>query len=183
MTDTLNDISSLEVFGRREDGRFVVVNSQPWMADGLTQVQRACFPDLAEAELMGPEHYRMHVKVFPEGQFAVWDTEQGRVAASSTDLRMNVDFAHFAHPYMDEVGNNTLSTHLPHGEWLYGADIGVHPAYRAQGLSTLLYTARRNLSSTRLVRADNLVTLFRTLGGDVGERPAGDAAGAGGSSH
>ncbi|ULH14077.1 nitrilase (plasmid) [Deinococcus sp. KNUC1210] len=141
----MSDVSDLTPHASSQNGRFVVVNSQAWMADGLTEVQRACFPDLSEAELMGPEHFRQHLQVFPEGQFAVWDHEQRRVAASSTDLRIDVDFAHYAHPYMEEVGNNTLSTHLPGGAWLYGADIGVHPDYRAQGLSTLLYGARQQL--------------------------------------
>ena len=141
----LGGIQELEAVSSGQDGRFVVVQSQPWMAEGLTAVQRACFPDLAEAELMGPEHYRQHQHVFPEGQFAVWDSGREQVAACSTDLRINVDFAHYSHPYMQEVGDNTLSTHQPKGEWLYGADIGVHPDYRGQGLSTLLYSARQAL--------------------------------------
>ena len=59
---------------------------------------------------------------------------------------------------------------------------GITPYLNALDAQRTLYTARRNLTSTRLVRADNLVTLFRTLGGDVGTQAAGDAAGAGGSS-
>ncbi|WP_425144749.1 GNAT family N-acetyltransferase [Deinococcus sp.] len=141
----MNEVSALPIHASAQNGRFVVVNSQPWMADGLTRVQRACFPDLSEAELMGPGHFQQHLQVFPEGQFAVWDNDQQCVAASSTDLCLNIDLAHYAHPYMQEVGDNTLSTHVPGGEWLYGADIGVHPEYRSQGLSTLLYGARQHL--------------------------------------
>ena len=139
------DIGGLAIHGSAQDGRFVVVNSQPWMADGLARVQRACFPDLSPGELMEPGHFLQHLGVFPEGQHAVWDHECKCVAASSSDLRLNIDFARYAHPYLQEVGDNTLSTHLPDGEWLYGADIGVHPEYRAQGLSTLLYAARQGL--------------------------------------
>lgn len=141
----LGGIQELEAVSSGQDGRFVVMQSQPWMAEGLTAVQRAYFPDLAEAELMGPGHYRQHLHVFPEGQFAVRDSVKEEVAACSTDLQMNVDFAHYPHPYMQEVGHNTLSTHQPKGEWLYGADIGVHPDYQSQGLSTLLYSARQAL--------------------------------------
>src|SRR5262249_19108078 len=31
------------------------------------------------------------------------------------------------------------------GEWLYGADMSVHPDYRGRGISRLLYDARKNL--------------------------------------
>ncbi|GEM48242.1 GNAT family N-acetyltransferase [Deinococcus cellulosilyticus] len=125
--------------------RFRVVQSTPDMAHRLAEIQRACFPDLAEGELMRAEHYLSHQKVFPEGQHAVLDEETGQVAASSSDLRMNVDFEHFEHRYMDAVDNNYLTNHNPAGEWLYGADIAVHPEYRGHGLSTLLYNARHDL--------------------------------------
>ncbi|PYR34806.1 MAG: GNAT family N-acetyltransferase, partial [Acidobacteria bacterium] len=38
-----------------------------------------------------------------------------------------------------------LTSHEPNGEWLYGADVGVHPAYRGRGLATALYAARQEL--------------------------------------
>lgn len=58
---------------------------------------------------------------------------------------------------------------------------GITPYLNALDAQRTLYTARRNLTSTRLVRADNLVTLFRTLGGDTEQ--AGATAGAGASGH
>lgn len=125
--------------------RFVVVPSSPEMGVRLAEIQRACFPDLSEEELMRPEHYLSHQKVFPEGQHAVLDTETNTVVASSSDLRLNVDFDHIQHRYMDAVDNNYLTNHDPAGEWLYGADIAVHPDYRGHGLSTLLYDARHSL--------------------------------------
>jgi len=124
--------------------RFKVVNSTLELAEGLAAVQRACFPTLAEAERITAAHYRAHVEVFPEGQFAVLN-ESGEVVACSTDLRKNVDLAHFEHRYLDAVGGNWLTTHDPEGEWLYGADIGVLPAYRGLGISKLLYAARQGL--------------------------------------
>lgn len=145
MTTQAPDVAALPRLGESASGRYWVLPSQPWMAEGLAAVQRACFPDLSAAELMNAAHFRQHMAVFPEGQHAVWDSLEGRVIASSTDLRLNIDFAHYAHPYMQEVGDNTLSTHDPAGEWLYGADIGVHPDGRGQGLSTLLYDARQQL--------------------------------------
>lgn len=115
------------------------------MADALAAVQEACFPTLAPEERMRAEHYRAHVAVFPEGQLAVVEAATGRVLACSTDFRTRVDFAHYQHRYMDAVAGNWLSKHDPDGDWLYGADIGVHPHHRGAGLSTLLYAARHDL--------------------------------------
>ena len=43
---------------------------------------------------------------------------------------------------------------------------GIDPFLNSLEAQRTLYAARRTLASTRLVRADNLVTLYRTLGGD-----------------
>ena len=43
---------------------------------------------------------------------------------------------------------------------------GIDPYLDTLEAQRTLYTARRSLAATRLVRADNLVTLYRTLGGD-----------------
>ena len=55
--------------GVRSD--YEVVRSDASMADALAAVQDACFPTLSPAERIRAEHYRAHVKVFPEGQHAV----------------------------------------------------------------------------------------------------------------
>jgi len=133
------------VLAARNDGRYVVVQAQAADAPALEAVQRACFPDLSESELATERHFLSHQAHFPEGQLAVLDTQSGRLVASSSDFRMRVDFAHYAHSYLEETGDNLFTTHDPHGDWLYGADIGVHPDARGQGLATLLYGARHDL--------------------------------------
>jgi GNAT superfamily N-acetyltransferase len=125
--------------------RYDVVRSEASMAEALASVQAACFPTLNPDLLMRAEHYRSHVQVFPEGQHAVIERATGRVAACSTDFRTKVDFSHYQHRYIDAVADNWLTNHDPEGDWLYGADIGVHPDFRGQGLSTLLYDARHRL--------------------------------------
>jgi GNAT superfamily N-acetyltransferase len=127
------------------DGQFVVVEQQPAMAEALADIQAAAFPDLATHELMQAEHFLAQQQVFTAGQLAVIDQHTGIVVASSSDLRLDIDFAHYQHRYLDAVGNNTFSTHVPTGTWLYGADIGVLPSYRGRGLATLLYNARQQL--------------------------------------
>jgi len=124
---------------------FTIVNSQLSMAEELEAVQRAAFPTLAEDEIITAAHYTAHITRFPEGQFAVLNAA-GQVVACSTDFRTSaVDLNDFEHRYIDAVANNWLSRHDPQGEWLYGADIGVLPAYRRRGIARRLYEARRNV--------------------------------------
>ena len=127
------------------DGRFVVVRSEPWMAEHLEAVQVASFPTLAREELMHKDHYLAHLEIFPEGQHAVLERDTRRVVAASTDFRTDVDFEHYQHRYIEIVDGNWLGNHQADGEWLYGADIGVMPEYRGFGLSSLLYRARHEL--------------------------------------
>lgn len=123
---------------------FRVVNSQPEMAAQLERIQRASFPSLDEGSLITAAHYQAHIARFPEGQLAVLN-DAGEVVACSTDFRTTVDFTHYEHRYLDAVDHNWLTHHDPNGDWLYGADIGVLPAYRRRGIARLLYGARQAL--------------------------------------
>jgi hypothetical protein len=124
---------------------FTIVNSQPSMVEALAVVQCAAFSTLAEDEIITAAQYAAHIARFPGGQFAVLNAA-GLVVACSTDFRTSVvDFNAFEHRYIDAVANNWLSRHDPQGEWLYGADIGVLPAYRRRGLARRRYGARRHL--------------------------------------
>lgn len=123
---------------------FRVVNSTLDMVEQLEAIQRASFPTLAEEEIMTATHYAAQIRRFPEGQFAILN-DAGLAIACSTDFRTKVDFDNFEHRYIDAVDHNWLGKHNPDGDWLYGADIGVLPEYRRQGLATMLYRARHDL--------------------------------------
>ena len=123
---------------------FKIVNSTLDMVEQLETVQRASFPTLAEEEIITAAHYAAHIQRFPEGQFAVLN-EAGQVVACSTDFRTKIDLNHFEHRYIEAVDHNWLGNHDPEGDWLYGADIGVLPAYRRRGIASRLYQARRDL--------------------------------------
>ena len=126
-------------------GGYEVVRTEAEMAPALAAIQAACFPTLSAPERMRPEHFRKHVEIFPEGQLAVIERATGLPVASSTDFRTRIDFGRYQHRYMDAVADNWLTKHDPAGDWMYGADIGVHPGHRGRGLSTLLYDARHAL--------------------------------------
>jgi GNAT superfamily N-acetyltransferase len=124
-----------------------VVNTKAEYAPTLEAMQRLCYPTLLEEERLVAAQYYKHLEVFPEGQFTAIDTANGNkpVGATST-LRVNFDFNHPKHEFMVMIDNGWIAgTHNPNGEWLYGADLMVHPDYWRRGIAKQLYTARFEL--------------------------------------
>jgi GNAT superfamily N-acetyltransferase len=150
-----------------------VVNSTLDRVEQLEAIQRASFPTLAEEEIMTAAHYAAQIKRFPEGQFAILN-EAGLAVACSTDFRTRVDFDHFEHRYIDAVDHNWLGNHDPEGDWLYGADIGVLPEYRRQGLATLLYRARHSLVRRLNLRGHVAGGMLKGFGKYKDEMPVED---------
>ena len=80
---------------------------------------------------------------FPRGSSSA-STTNGSSAATAT-IRLHFDFEHTNHTFADIIQGGWLTSHEPDGDWLYGADVGVHPAYRGRGLAHALYAARQEL--------------------------------------
>jgi 4-aminobutyrate aminotransferase/(S)-3-amino-2-methylpropionate transaminase len=129
-------------FRKLADG-LIVLHSQPSYSDQLEALQRICFPTLADEERFKAVHYERHMELFPAGQFLVLDG--ARVVGASTTLRMNFDFDSVNHTFADIIQGGWLTSHNPDGEWLYGADISVHPEYRGRGIATAMYAARQEI--------------------------------------
>ncbi len=127
-------------YRRLPDG-LTVLHTRPEHAEQLEALQQICFPTLADAERFKASHYRKHLELFPDGQFVVLDGD--RVVGATTTLRLHFDFEHIAHTFADIIQGGWLTSHEPNGDWLYGADVGVHPDYRGRGLATALYAARQ----------------------------------------
>lgn len=121
----------------------VVTNTGPHHAEQLDSLQRIVFPSLADGERFKAAHYRHHLELFAPGQFVVEDGH--RVVAATSTVRRHFDFAHPNHTFAEIIQGGWLTSHQPTGDWLYGADLGVHPGYRGRGLATALYQARHAL--------------------------------------
>ena len=130
-------------FYRKLPGGLELMHSRPGFAPQLEELQRICFPTLADDQRFKAAHYRKHMELFDEGQLVVLDRD--RVVASTTTLRLNFDFHHVGHTFADIIQGGWLTSHDPNGAWLYGADVGVRPEYRGQGLATALYAARQEV--------------------------------------
>ena len=112
-------------------------------AEQLEELQRVVFPTLADELRFKAAHYRRHLELFPEGQFVVLDGH--RVVAATSTIRRHFDFDHPNHTFASVIQGGWLTSHEPDGDWLYGADLGVHPDYRRRGLAQALYAARQEL--------------------------------------
>jgi len=121
----------------------VVASTHPDHAEQLEALQRVVFPTLADEERFKAPHYRRHLQLFAEGQFVVLDGT--RVVAATSTIRRRFDFDHPDHTFGEIIQGGWLTSHEPEGDWLYGADLGVHPVYRGKGLAVALYAARQEL--------------------------------------
>ena len=127
-------------YRRLPDG-LVIMQTRRDHAEQLEALQRLCFPTLDDAERFKAAHYRKHVELFEDGQFVVLDGD--RVVGATSSIRLHFDFDHVHHTFGDIIQGGWLTSHQPAGAWLYGADLGVAPAYRGRGLGTALYAARQ----------------------------------------
>jgi 4-aminobutyrate aminotransferase/(S)-3-amino-2-methylpropionate transaminase len=133
----------MRYYRRLPDG-LVVMHTRPEHASQLEALQRVCFPTLDDAERFKAAHYRRHIELFPDGQFVALDGDS--VVGATTTLRLDVDFDHgfdHGHTFADIIDGGWLTPHQPNGAWLYGADVGVDPAYRGRGIAKALYAARQ----------------------------------------
>ncbi|MHA4807546.1 GNAT family N-acetyltransferase [Flavitalea flava] len=122
----------------------IVRNTEPEHAPQLEELQKIVFPTLAEDEWIKAIHYLRHLEVFPEGQFVITDKDQ--VIGMTTTMRTFFDFEHHHHTFKETIAGGWLSNHDPDGDWLYGLDMGLLPAYRGRGLARVLYRARHEIA-------------------------------------
>jgi 4-aminobutyrate aminotransferase/(S)-3-amino-2-methylpropionate transaminase len=121
----------------------VITHARPEFADQLEELQRTCFPTLAEDERFKIRHYLKHMELFEDGQFVALDG--GRVIGATATLRLDFDFEHVEHTFGEIIQGGWLTSHQPAGAWLYGADISVRAEYRGRGIATALYAARQEV--------------------------------------
>ncbi|HLK29787.1 MAG TPA: GNAT family N-acetyltransferase [Puia sp.] len=130
-------------YQKLSDG-LVVQHMQPEHAQQLEELQKIVFPTLADDELIKAKHYLKHLEIFPEGQFVITDND--KVIGMTSSMLSSFDFADYHHTFKETIAGGWMTNHDPHGDWLYGLDIGVHPDYRGMGLARVLYRARHEIA-------------------------------------
>ena len=121
----------------------VIQNIRPIHAKELEQMQRECFPTLADSELMREEHFLNHCELFPEGNFVA--LIEGRIVGLGSGFLTDFDFEDTEHTYSEIIDDGFYSHHDDDGDWYYGGDISVHPDFRRRGVGAMLYEARKNI--------------------------------------
>lgn len=81
---------------------------------------------------------------FPEGQFAAihHGPEGDLVVGIAATMRVTGPPQYPPKKWMEKLGTMGILNHDPNGEWLYGVEMAVRPAYRRMGIGTALYQAR-----------------------------------------
>lgn len=127
------------------DEQILIVNSTPEYADQMAALQLAVYgvEDEECCDCLRAAHFLNHMKVFPEAQFIAIDRQTGLVVGMTSGMRLRFDPAQPTLKSWAEITDHgTLSTHDPHGEWMYGVESAVHPDYQGQGVGGRLMDAR-----------------------------------------
>lgn len=125
------------------ESQITITTLRPDYFAQLAAHQRLCFPTLSEEELLKEEHFAEHYRLFPEGQHVALVAD--RVIGQSSTFCISGKVVFAPHTFLEIMGHGYFSTHDPQGEWLYGADMSIHPNYRGMRLSSRLYSVRKDL--------------------------------------
>jgi len=102
---------------------------------GVIELQVRAFPGLPPWR---PDQLERHLDIFPEGQLVVSDAA-GRILGSASSLIIDWDDYAESANWSSITGDGSFATHNSFGKTLYGADMGVDPEARKQGIGALLY--------------------------------------------
>lgn len=86
---------------------------------------------------------RSQINNFPEGQFVA--ELEGEIVGYCATFMIAGDIALKPHSWDEITGDGLASRHDPNGDYLYGMEISVDPAYRRLRIGQRLYAARRAL--------------------------------------
>ena len=150
----------------------VVQNTKAEHVEQLEELQKIIFPTLSSEEHIRAVHYLRHLEVFPEGQFVI--TDKDHVIGMTTTMRTNFDFANYEHTFAETIAGGWLTNHNPNGDWLYGLDMGILPAYRGRGLARILYRARHEMAKTLGLKGQLTVGMMSGYGA-VSDQMSGEA--------
>ncbi|WP_133131254.1 bifunctional GNAT family N-acetyltransferase/carbon-nitrogen hydrolase family protein [Legionella yabuuchiae] len=126
---------------KKEKATIVVRNAKIDDISAIRELVKKAYPDYMET--YSSAALRGHMNHFPQGQFVV-EYKQKIVGYCAT-FKISGNIALKPHTWSEITGNGFASTHDPHGDYLYGMEVCVHPEYRGLRIGNRLYTARKRL--------------------------------------
>lgn len=106
-------------------------------------LQLTCFPNVPPDHLFSEENLLHMAEVLPDLVFVAFDGD--KAVGMGAGMYVNFDFTKPQHTLDEIEGEGCCSNHNPNGEYYYGTDISVHPAYRRRGIGSQLYSLRKDL--------------------------------------
>ena len=89
-----------------------------------------------------------HLAVFPDGQFVAVSGESGGIVGVAASLIVRWDDYEMSSSWRDFTDHGMFTNHDPeNGRTLYGAEVMVDPGQQGRGIGSVLYAARRELTS------------------------------------
>ncbi|GGI91559.1 bifunctional GNAT family N-acetyltransferase/carbon-nitrogen hydrolase family protein [Legionella impletisoli] len=121
--------------------KIIVRNARHNDIQAIQELVRAAYPDYLDNYPTAA--VRGHINHFPEGQFVV--EYENKIVGYCATFKINGEIALKPHTWSEITGNGFASRHDPHGDYLYGMEVCVHPNYRGLRIGNRLYTARKRL--------------------------------------
>lgn len=125
------------------DNQITYSNLRPEHSAQLRQLQLTCFPNVPPDALFSKEDFDHLAATLADLVFVALDGDI--VVGMGAGMYCNFDFSRPQHTLDEIVGDGCCRNHNPEGEYYYGTDISVHPAYRRRGIGRRLYDLRKDL--------------------------------------
>ncbi len=123
-----------------------ITHTQPEHGPGIYDVIRLAFLGTDQVECDGcidADDVRVQLQRFPEGHFVALHGE--KVVGVAITMRTHYPPDKPPLKWLEVLGDLTIRNHEPDGDWLYGVEMAVRPAYQGYGVGTRLYEARFDL--------------------------------------
>lgn len=121
--------------------RVIVRNAKPSDIDDIRKLVRTAYPDFTDN--YPADALRGHINHYPQGQFVV--EYENKIVGYCATFKISGDIALKKHTWDEITGHGYASRHDPHGDYLYGMEVCVHPSYRGLRIGNRLYTERKRL--------------------------------------
>ncbi len=120
--------------------RLRIRNAEQRDLQAIRELSARAYPAMEPYSL---DMIRGHLNHFPEGQFVV--EYDGRIVGYCATFIVSGQQCLQPHTWKAITGNGFASRHNPRGDYLYGMEICVDPAFRNQRIGQRLYSARKKL--------------------------------------
>nr|WP_320012520.1 carbon-nitrogen hydrolase family protein [uncultured Desulfobulbus sp.] len=119
--------------------RLLVRNAKPGDAAAISELTHRVYD--TDMPNYTPEMILSHIRHFPEGQWVATVNEV--IVGYTASFRISGKFALKPHTWEGITGGGSASHHDENGEWLYGMDVCVDPAYRGYKIGQRFYNQRK----------------------------------------